>query len=690
MSKFKFRSNLLTITFIFVTFFVFAPIVHGQNKEMNDGPYIEVIKDSIRIRWVEKGLPYVKTYLSKEAKVFNQPLLPIVDLTHLDVIPEEKWEYPQVNKYVVLGDPHGKFDEIVALLKAHHVIDSLGNWAYEDNHAVVIGDYFSRGDKVMEVLWFLFQLEKQASNAGGKLHIMLGNHEIMTLGKDLRYLHKNYLYTSGALQINYAELFSTKTVLGKWLRSKNMIVSINDNLMVHAGLSPTLVKANLDAEFINHFYRDSILPFLGSDYPRSPLLDLLEGNDAPIWYRGYADSLTFQEASIDSVLQFYNVSSVTVGHTIMPEITVKFGGKIMMIDCGFFTGSKGELLVYKNEQFYRGLPNGKTSSLIKNKGKKKTTLFDAIYNMGSDGVYPKIVIHTNLKDIVKAKMKEEEQPSTFELYTHKDSLVFVMSPKVRSRGNMRKQVCYFPPLKFNFAKKELAKFGLKSADKLKMVLVCRDGDKQQEKLLQEYFIYKLYEILDSNAIRAKLIDFKFINEKNETTDAFTGLMVEDDDTYAMRFNARILDSKGVLNSTGLERNPFLITYFFQYMISNTDWSIGNKHNVMIAKLPQYQRLVALPYDYDYSGFVDQSYAVPDPSLPIKSVRDRHLMPYVISNEEFDFAVQYFASKKQSILDLCQQATFLKPQTIKENISFLTEFFKEIENPEKLRKYIKTK
>ncbi len=659
-------------------------------KNYNDGPYINVAGDSIKMRWVEMGTPHDSIIHKSGASIFNVAGLPVVDLSKLDIIEEEKWEFDNIKKFIVVSDLHGQYDTLISLLKVHEVIDKDGNWNFEDHHLVVAGDHFSRGDKVLEILWFLFKLEKQALAAGGKVHIMLGNHEVMTMNNDLRYLNVKYAYTAGALKTQYFEFFSNTSVLGNWLRNKNIVVTINDNLIVHGGISQKIVDAKISAQDINSFFRKTILLGTGKELVENDKVALLAGDDGPLWYRGYSDSLYFHEDSLNTILSFYNVNTIIVGHTIMPQITSRFNGKLFLIDCGLITGNKGELLMWKEGRFYRGKANGKKSDLDKANKKEKRSLFDAIYNMNDDGKNPKLNITTNFKNLIKNKLKEVEQESTFELLTSRDSSLLIMKPLVRARGNMRKQVCYFPPVKFNFIKKDLSDYGLKSADKLKLVFPCREGDTHQEKLYQEYFLYTLFQIIDSNSVRAKLVDIKIVNDKQEISNNFTGLIVEDEDSYALRNNARIVESKAVLNSTVLERKPFLIMYFFQYMIANTDWSVGNRHNVLIAKLPANAKVVAMPYDYDYAGFVDQSYAVPAESLPIKSVTQRYFMPYVITDEEFDFAVKYYQDMKQNILDKCDSASYLKPETIESNKRFLLEFFKELEKPDKLRKYIKTK
>ena len=59
------------------------------------------------------------------------------------------------------------------------------------------------------------------------------------------------------------------------------------------------------------------------------------------------------------------------------------------------------------------------------------------------------------------------------------------------------------------------------------------------------------------------------------------------------------------------------------MIGNTDWSVGNSHNLQVLQLPEYDKGVPIPYDFDYSGFVGTNYAIPRSTLPIESVEERY-------------------------------------------------------------------
>ena len=217
----------------------FSQLVHAQKKkyEYYDGPYITIQADSVSLKWVENGSPMDTIIAQAEATVFDRDGLPKVDLTALDFETESESHFDKVENWVALSDVHGQHDLFIKLLKAQGVIDEKEQWAYGKGHLVIIGDIFDRGAKVTESLWFVFGLEKQAAAVGGKVHLILGNHELMVMHADLRFLNPKYLYTQGALRTVYPQFFNTSTVLGQWLRSKPVCLTINESAFVHGGFS---------------------------------------------------------------------------------------------------------------------------------------------------------------------------------------------------------------------------------------------------------------------------------------------------------------------------------------------------------------------------------------------------------------------------------------------------------------------
>ena len=123
---------------------------------------------------------------------------------------------------------------------------------------VMTGDMFDRGHQINEVLWFMYKLDKQASEAGGKLHLLMGNHEQMVMRGDLRYVNERYQVAEKLLNRPYDELYDNSSEIGQWLRSKNTVVKINDSLFLHGGISSEWIERELTLDKANTLYRANI------------------------------------------------------------------------------------------------------------------------------------------------------------------------------------------------------------------------------------------------------------------------------------------------------------------------------------------------------------------------------------------------------------------------------------------------
>ncbi len=88
-------------------------------------------------------------------------------------VPPDQAEYEQVPRIFVLGDIHGRYDEVQQILLEHEVMDSSLNWSWGNGHLLFIGDIFDRGDEVTQILWLIYRLEYQAKKAGeiGRAHV---------------------------------------------------------------------------------------------------------------------------------------------------------------------------------------------------------------------------------------------------------------------------------------------------------------------------------------------------------------------------------------------------------------------------------------------------------------------------------------------------------------------------------------
>jgi hypothetical protein len=266
-------------------------------------------------------------------------------------------------RVVVVGDVHGDYAVFVQVLQQAGVIDKRRKWKGGTTVLVQTGDVPDRGPHSRKVMDLLIDLEKQARKAGGHVHALLGNHEVMNMLGDLRYVtpeeyasyksidaealrEQVYLasadpasredpaYRSAWMDarplglIELVQAFSAKGKYGRWLREHDTIAKVGDTLFVHGGISPTY--ATLQASEVNTRVKTA----LASTTPETePLLTDQEG---PLWYRGLALVPEAELAAhVDALLALHGVSRIVVGHTVAPGVVLpRFGGKVILNDVG--------------------------------------------------------------------------------------------------------------------------------------------------------------------------------------------------------------------------------------------------------------------------------------------------------------------------------------------------------------------
>ncbi len=649
-----------------------------------DGPYIFHQNENLRIQWIERGVGHDTLIAKNEAGKFVREGLPEVDLNDLDFDKNKQATFDNIENIVAISDAHGQYDLMINLLKANRVIDEQNQWIFGKGHLVITGDNLDRGDKVMEILWFLFFLEKQAAKAGGKVHVLLGNHEVMVLQGDIRYLNRKYLYTSGILKNRYHLMFAEGSILGDWIANHKVMTSINRSLFLHGGISEEILKLDFSLEKMNEIFTQHLVRFKDKSVLKNPKLSTLYEENGPLWYRGYFKKEEMQNFPIDKILKKLNQDRIIVGHTSFDSIRSFYGGKVLGIDCSIKVGKTGEVLIYENKKFFVGEMDGTKRSITFNPTVKPNKSSFCGYLFQIEGI-PKIVFNTDVKRLLRKSFKEEYQEATLMIKAPNKEKFNTFQGRIRARGNTRKKVCTIPPVKFDFSKKVLDSLGLLKNDKLKFVFPCQMNSRAQERLYKEFFLYELYHLIDSNSIKVKLMEVEFWAGEEEKI-KFYGFLIEDEEEYARRKNAIVVE-KGKLNASRLHRSSFLKMLFFQYMISNTDWAIANRHNIELVKLPALDKVVALPYDFDYAGFVGQEYAVPHESLPIKDVHERHFFNHKMRRYEFYDMVRFYESIEEEVYRICDTATYMKPKTIKENKAYLKNFFDLLKRPESLERDI---
>lgn len=247
--------------------------------------------------------------------------------------------------------------------------------------------------------------------------------------------------------------------------------------------------------------------------------------------------------------------------------------------------------------------------------------------------------------------------------------------KIKARGEVRRTICDFPPLFLNFKMKDSLPGEFIGINKLKIVPYCKIG--YEDYVLREYLIYKLYNILTDNSLKVRLFRINFINTAKATKPLMQyGFAIEPLKLFEKRTNSFEIE-KSKLSRRNIKPEMLDRCAIFNYMIGNTDWSIGNLHNVLLFQQPFSDRTdlaMIVPYDFDYSGLVNASYAVPFETLPIKTVRERLYLGTCRSREEFRNAIREFSDKKEEFYRTVNGFPYLSTRSKKDIIKYLDEFY----------------
>ena len=91
-------------------------------------------------------------------------------------------------RIVAIGDLHGDFTATVRVLRLVGAIDSQNQWIGGKLVVVQVGDQLDRGDGERSILDLLETLADQAHVAGGAIYVLNGNHEVMNVEQDFRYV----------------------------------------------------------------------------------------------------------------------------------------------------------------------------------------------------------------------------------------------------------------------------------------------------------------------------------------------------------------------------------------------------------------------------------------------------------------------------------------------------------------------
>lgn len=257
-----------------------------------------------------------------------------------------------------------------------------------------------------------------------------------------------------------------------------------------------------------------------------------------------------------------------------------------------------------------------------------------------------------------------------------------------TRGNFRlsSRNCAFPPVRLVLPDSGTKGTAFSKQKRLKLVTRCQFNDEYDQYILQEYMLYRVYNLLTPLSFHARLAKVTYTdNEKKQEPVVSWAFLLEDDGDVAKRIPGELVDEKGALWDD-LEPESTRLMSVFEYFIGNTDWSTAGLHNV---KLTRDGNAILRPvaYDLDWSGVIGARYARPDPRLPIRDVRQRLYRGPCMKAEEIAPIVAIFNSKKAEIYQMYDDFKLLTPDNLKRTKEYFDDFYSTINDQKKLKREI---
>lgn len=298
-----------------------------------------------------------------------------------------------------------------------------------------------------------------------------------------------------------------------------------------------------------------------------------------------------------------------------------------------------------------------------------STIFEKI--TAAEGI--ELTLEADLTTFVGQKKTNNYIPGTLRM---KDGKTYTV--EIRPRGRYRRKVSQVPPMKIRFSENDLRADDLDTLNEIKIALPSVHNEQGNELIIKEYLAYRMFEKISDAHFRARLVKLNLIdtNKKGLGKKKLFAIFIEDEEEVARRLGGEPEDEYGI-KIEKFDQQQVALVVMFQYLIGNTDWDLPMHRNVELFKRNQSDKLLALPYDFDFSGLVSAPYASPSSESGVKTVRDRFLMSSGVDAEALKSAVGQLKANEKEFYKICR-CKYLSNESSIAMVNFLESFFKYME------------
>jgi hypothetical protein len=264
------------------------------------------------------------------------------------------WRYPTAARIVAIGDLHGDLDATRRALRLAGAVDEDDHWIGGELVLVQTGDQLDRGDDEQAILDLFTRLAEEAAQAGGAVHVLNGNHELMNVKLDLRYVTPggfedfrdavsiaavdSVLTDYEADQRGRVAAFRPGGDYAKVMARRNTVVIIGQNVFVHGGLLPEHLDYGVER------MNAELSAWMAGE---GPVPEWTRVKDSPVWMRHYSSEVDDADCELlTEVLDRLEAKRMIVGHTVQPKaITSYCDDQVWCIDVGMAAYYGGEIRV---------------------------------------------------------------------------------------------------------------------------------------------------------------------------------------------------------------------------------------------------------------------------------------------------------------------------------------------------------
>ena len=297
-----------------------------------------------------------------------------------------------------------------------------------------------------------------------------------------------------------------------------------------------------------------------------------------------------------------------------------------------------------------------------------------------------------LTTLIRERPKDDYLPGVFQ-YTESDGTTVKLDLEIRTRGNFRHKNCKYPPISLNLKKSQTRGTLFDKQNKLKLVIPCDYSAKYEQVVLREYLAYRILNAVTNMSFRVRLLRVSYVNtEVQGGGEVRYGFLIEHKNRLAKRYELKDLETERI-KVASIQADRLNLTSLFEFLIGNTDFSPiagapGNEccHNYVLFG-NDIDPVIAVPYDFDQSGFVDAPYATPDQRFRIRTVRQRLYRGRCANNEHVMASLHRFRDRRDSIYALVNEQEGLESRVREKLVRYIDDFYELIDDPKEVKRKI---